>query len=65
MSDHVGTTPIIADLKGRRVLVTGDDSIAIGLPVKIVRSLKEEGACANMSALCGHAEGLRHDATCV
>jgi len=24
MSDHVGTTPIIADLKGRRVLVTGE-----------------------------------------
>jgi len=24
MSNHVGTTPIIADLKGRRVLVTGD-----------------------------------------
>lgn len=45
MSDDVGTTPIIADLKGRRVLVTGRCAASIVYHVVLHERLDAGRGC--------------------
>lgn len=63
MSDDLGTTPIIADLKGRRVLVTGGCSVNVfehPLP-DVSPHFWPDGL--QLRPLRSHADGLRHYAT--
>ena len=63
MSEDVGTTPIIADLKGRRVLVTGKGSENLICHAVLQNSLNFGPHCLKSRQLWSHADGLRHYAT--
>ena len=62
MSNDKGTTPIIADLKGRRVLVTGNSFIVAETLLCGTMSLRAHRCCPTVVLPSRHAEVLRHDA---
>ena len=57
MSSDIGTTPIIADLKGRRVLVTGDCVVASELLLTALRGSSSRVYWPEVRLMYSHAEG--------
>ena len=60
MSHDLGTTPIIADLKGRRVLVTGECVVAFFFIAMSLAWAIKPICWPKAIQLHSHAEGLRH-----